>query len=193
MQIENVTKIRAALIIFMSITWMFADTLQGVIDLSWEILKNNMFYRSCYFETLHVTAYYLILILIYSRLYTQKFLQPYKIFSESQFPPYPASVVVFHSLIYIIPLALLDSIIVKRYPGRILNYHERIIDFIIRGYNHSRRHECLDCYDTKITGIGTIHRSNNFSVAFFHHYLRCFVLCISCNSSSRNRSHQRDN
>ncbi|XP_077990727.1 cholesterol 25-hydroxylase-like [Glandiceps talaboti] len=93
------------------------DVLQKNMDDLWEILRHHWFYRLAYFETFFVVLYYTSFLWIpfaidYSHVFDRFKLEP-----KDKVPiPSPLQFIV-EVIVYVSPLAALDTIMVKKYAG----------------------------------------------------------------------------
>ena len=97
------------------IIFLYKPSVQAGVDQFWEFLKSKWVFNSVYFETWYVTVLYTVLLLIPASVDRLPWFNRYKINPAVQFQHPSTLQVVQESIVYMIPLGLLDTFMVKWY------------------------------------------------------------------------------
>ena len=95
----------------------FESSLQPGIDAIWSYLKGNPAFKTVYFETCYNVAVFWLLLGVPSLIDRVPYLNRYKLDKRSHFDRPSYSVMLSEIVVYTAPLAVLDTVIVKKYAG----------------------------------------------------------------------------
>ncbi|XP_076440840.1 cholesterol 25-hydroxylase-like isoform X2 [Babylonia areolata] len=112
------TLLRSGVVVGVLLGWLWADSLQAGIDLTWRYLRSAWWFRSVYFETVWATVSYAYLIPLYPfALHYLPRMDRYKVDTATTYLHQSVLGIAWEAVIYMAPLALLDTVMVKRYYG----------------------------------------------------------------------------
>ena len=110
-----VISIRALILIISSLSVLFNDVIQEVVDDLWAWLRSQWVFNSVYFETWFATFCYAVLIPLSFFQTLVKHFDQYRIGKDVVYVDAGVVTILREALIYMTPLMLLDTFMVKRY------------------------------------------------------------------------------
>lgn len=110
--------LRSSCVLGLLLVYLNAEYLQRWVDLSWEYLRSAWWFQSVYFETVWATLSYAYLIPLYPfALNYLPFMDQYKVDGSMTYVHQTVLGIAMDAVVYIAPLATMDTLMVKRYCG----------------------------------------------------------------------------
>jgi len=113
-----ISVLRAVIVLLIGISIYHLNTLQYYVNKLWAWLLMSPAYNSCYFETWFATICYTIIIPVYPfAVHYIKAFDRYKINPSVTYIHTTVFIMIKDAILYMLPLMLLDTFIVKKYAG----------------------------------------------------------------------------
>lgn len=93
------------------------SSIQPWIDTTWDYLKTHPAFTSVYFETVYAVITYRLVLFVPDLMDHLSYFERYKVDKRSHFEGWTYTASVIQALMYVAPLAFLDTFMVKKYAG----------------------------------------------------------------------------
>lgn len=108
---------RSIILLAAGAIYVWSDMLQGYVNSAWQYLSDAWWFRSVYFETVWTTVTYAYIMLVPFVMHYITCFDCYKVDKNVTFVPQTVVMMLLEAVVYIAPLACLDTILVKKYCG----------------------------------------------------------------------------